>query len=514
MAKSKNTADVGFEEKLWQMADKMRNNMSPSEYKHVVLGLIFLKYISDRFMKKYAYLEENDPDFVEDKDFYEEDNILWVPKKARWDYIKDNAKNIEIGQIVDEALIEIEKENSKLKGVLDKRYAKPELDKTRLGELIDVISTIELVAKQEGVEKDIIGRVYEYFLAKFADAEGKGGGEFYTPSSVVRTLVELIEPYKGRIYDPCCGSGGMFVQSEKFVKQHSGNVKDISIYGQESNHTTWRLCQMNLAIRGIECNLGNKMADSFSNDLHKTLKADYVLANPPFNISDWGGDKLTEDPRWVYGIPPAGNANYAWLQHILYHLKPGGEAGIVLANGSLSTTTSGEGDIRQSMIEANTVKCIVAMPTQLFYSTGIPVSLWILRKPETISESNDQRENEILFIDAREMGEMVTRRHRELSDEDINKISSAYINWKNKNEDYEDIAGFCKSASLDEVKEHDYILTPGRYVGIEDEEDDGIPFEEKMEELTSELGEQFAESAILEKKIRENLGSLGFEIEE
>lgn len=447
--------------------------MDSGEYKHVVLGLLFLKYISDKFETKYNELLEEGDGFEEDRDEYEAENIFWVPKEARWGFIKDNAKDTKIGQYIDDAMIEIEKENPDLKGVLDKRYARPEIDKRRLGELIDLISTIKLHDKSE---KDLLGRVYEYFLGKFASAEGKGGGEFYTPTSVVKTLVEMIEPYKGRIYDPCCGSGGMFVQSEKFVEEHHGKISDLSIYGQELNSTTWKLCKMNLAIRGLDGNLGEHHADTFHEDLHKTLKSDYILANPPFNISDWGGDQLTDDVRWKYGTPPAGNANYAWLQHMVYHLAPNGVAGIVLANGSLSSNTSNEGEIRKNLLEADLVDAIVALPDKLFYSTGIPVSLWILNRNKKSNPKFRSRENEILFIDARNSGVLIDRRHRELTEDDIEKIADAYHRWRNIDGDYDDIKGFCKSANLDDVKEHDYVLTPGRYVGIGDIEDDGIPF--------------------------------------
>lgn len=392
--------------------------------------------------------------------------------------------------------------------MLDKRYARPELDKRRLGELIDLISTIKF--HQNG-EKDLLGRVYEYFLGKFASAEGKGGGEFYTPTSVVKTLVEMIEPYQGRIYDPCCGSGGMFVQSEKFVEEHQGKIENLSIYGQELNSTTWKLCKMNLAIRGLDSNLGDHHDDTFHNDLHKTLKADYILANPPFNISDWGGDKLTDDVRWKYGTPPTGNANYAWLQHMVYHLAPNGVAGVVLANGALSSNTSNEGEIRKNLLEDDKVDAIVALPDKLFYSTGIPVSLWILNRNKKDNPKFRSREHEILFIDARHLGEMIDRRHRELNEEDIKKIADTYHQWRNVDGSYEDIKGFCKSAKLEDVREHEYVLTPGRYVGIEDIEDDGIPFEEKMENMTSELGELFAKSRRLEDEIRKNLGGIGYE---
>lgn len=502
------SANIGFEETLWKSADKLRGSMDSAEYKYVVLGLIFMKYISDKFETKYEELVEEGDGFEEDRDEYEAENIFWVPKEARWGYLKDNAKDPKIGQIIDDAMILIEKENPTLKGVLDKRYARPELDKRRLGELIDLISTIKL---HKNGEKDLLGRVYEYFLGQFASSEGKGGGEFYTPTSVVKTLVEMIEPYKGRIYDPACGSGGMFIQSEKFIEEHAGRIGDLSIYGQELNATTWKLCKMNLAIRALDGNIGPNQADTFHDDLHKTLKADYVLANPPFNISDWGGNKLTEDVRWKYGVPPEGNANYAWLEHIVYHLAPNGVAGVVLANGALSSNTSNEGVIRKNLVDAKLVDAIVALPDKLFYSTGIPVSLWILNRNKKDNPKFREREDEILFIDARNLGTMVDRRHRELSEEDIKKISDTYHNYRKLNGQYEDIQGFCKAAKLDEVREHEYVLTPGRYVGIEEQEDDGIPFEEKMAALTSELGELFTKSRCLEEDIRKNLGGMGYE---
>lgn len=450
------TANVGFEETLWKAADKLRGSMDSGEYKHVVLGLIFLKYISDKFETKYNELVEEGDGFEEDIDEYTVENIFWVPAESRWDYIKDHAKDVKIGQIIDDAMILIEKENPVLKGVLDKRYARPEIDKRRLGELIDLISTIKL---HSSGEKDLLGRVYEYFLGKFASAEGKGGGEFYTPTSVVKTLVELIEPFKGRIYDPACGSGGMFIQSEKFVTEHQGKLNDLSIYGQELNSTTWKLCRMNLAIRGLDGNLGEHHADTFHDDLHRTLKADYILANPPFNISDWGGSSLTDDVRWKYGTPPEGNANYAWLQHMVYHLAPNGVAGIVLANGSLSSNTSNEGEIRKNLINADIVDCIVSLPGSLFYSTSIPVCLWILNRNKKQHGKFRDRENEILFIDGRNLGTMIDRRHRELSDADIHKIADAYHNWRNEDGRHENVQGFCKAANLQDVREHDYVLT-------------------------------------------------------
>lgn len=503
------TANIGFEETLWKAADKLRGSMDSGEYKHVVLGLIFLKYISDKFETKYNELVEEGSGFEEDIDEYTAENIFWVPTEARWDFIKDHAKDVKIGQIIDDAMLVLEKENVSLKGVLEKRYARPEIDKRRLGELIDLISTIKLHSKNE---KDLLGRVYEYFLGKFASAEGKGGGEFYTPASIVKVLVEMLEPYEGRIYDPACGSGGMFIQSEKFVEEHKGRVKDLSIYGQELNSTTWKLCRMNLAIRGLDGNLGPNHADTFHDDLHKNLKADFIMANPPFNISDWGGEQLTDDIRWKYGIPPKGNANFAWVQHMVQHLAPHGSAGIVLANGSLSSNTSNEGQIRKNLIEADLVDCIVSLPANLFYSTAIPVSLWILRRNKEENARFRDRQNEILFIDARSEGIMVDRKLRELLPEDINRISSVYHDWRNKNGEYRDILGFVRSATIDEVRSHNHILTPGRYVGLADVEDDGIPFEEKMEKLTGELTELFAKSDKLEDQIRENLKGIGYEV--
>lgn len=500
------TTTVGFEEQLWQAADKLRSNMDAAEYKHVVLGLIFLKYVSDSFIEKYNALKAEGYGDEEDRDEYLADNIFWVPKEARWETIKAHATNPDIGEVIDAAMETIEKENDSLKGVLTKNYSRQELDKTRLGELVTLFTNID-VGSSAAQEKDVLGRVYEYFLGKFASAEGKLGGEFYTPSCVVRTLVEMIEPFDGQIYDPCCGSGGMFCQSARFVQEHQGNIRDISIFGQESNPTTWKLAKMNLAIRGLEANLGSHNADTFHDDLHKTLKANYILANPPFNVSDWGGDRLRDDIRWKYGVPPTGNANYAWLQHMLHHLNPvGGVMGTVLANGSLSTQSGGEGDIRKNMIEDDVVECIVSMPTGLFYSTGIPVSLWIMRKGKSTNSSG-----KILFIDARNLGHMIDRRVRELSEEDIQTIASTYQNWRQGN-GYEDVLGFCKEATSEEVAAQDYILTPGRYVGVVMEEDESEPFEEKMERLTSELGGLFAQSIELQNEIREKLGTLGFKI--
>ena len=506
-------ANLGFEQKLWQAADKMRNNMDAAEYKHVVLGLIFLKYISDAFEELYQDLKaRQDTDYTnpEDRDEYKAENVFWVPKEARWGHLQNNAKQPLIGKIIDDAMVAIERDNPTLKGVLPKDYARPALDKQRLGELIDLIGTIGL-GDAENRSKDILGRVYEYFLTMFASAEGKNGGQFYTPRCVVRTLVSMLAPYKGRIYDPCCGSGGMFVQSEKFIEEHGGRVGDIAIYGQESNPTTWRLAKMNLAIRGIDGNLGGEHADSFHKDLHKDLKADFILANPPFNSKDWGGDQLRDDVRWVYGIPSQNNANYAWVQHFVHHLSPKGMAGFVLANGSMSSNTSGEGDIRQKMVESDLVDCMVAMPGQLFYSTQIPVCLWFVSKNKQNGRFRDRRK-QVLFIDARKMGTMIDRVHRELTDDDIARIAGTYHAWRGDKEadEYEDIPGFCKSATVDEIESHGFVLTPGRYVGAEAIEDDGEPFEDKMVRLTAELDEQFKESARLEKVIRKNLKGLGY----
>lgn len=498
------TTNVGFEEHLWQAADKLRSNMDAAEYKHVVLGLIFLKYVSDSFKEKYDQLKADGYGDEEDRDEYIAYNIFWVPKEARWDNIKAHATNTDIGEVIDKAMESIEKENDSLKGVLTKNYSRRELNKTRLGELVTLFTNID-VGTTAAQERDVLGRVYEYFLGKFASAEGKLGGEFYTPSCVVSTLVDMIEPFEGQIYDPACGSGGMFSQSARFIKEHQGNIRDVAIYGQESNPTTWKLAKMNLALRGLEANLGKHNADSFHDDQHKTLKANYILANPPFNISDWGGERLKDDVRRAYGIPPVGNANYAWLQHMIHHLNPvGGVAGTVLANGSLSTNTSNKGVIRRNMINEDVVECIVSLPGQLFYSTGIPVSLWIMRKGKA-----DASKGKILFIDARSLGFMVDRKVKELSEEDIQKIASTYQNWRNGNE-YEDIQGFCKSATIEDVSDQDYILTPGRYVGIEEQEEDGEPFDDKMTRLTTELYGLFEESHKLEDEICKKLSAIGY----
>ena len=454
-------------------------------------------------MEKYKELLEEDEEFAEDMDAYLAEGVFWVPEIARWDYIAKHSKQVEIGQIVDSALDAIEKENDSLRGVLPKNYSRPELDKRILGEIIDLFTNINVGGK-EGKEKDILGRVYEYFLGKFAANEGKGGGEFYTPKSIVALMVEMIQPFKGYVYDPACGSGGMFVQSLKFVEEHSGSTFDISVYGQESNPTTWKLAKMNLAIRGIENNLGSKNADTFHEDLHKNLKADYILANPPFNQSDWGQPLLVDDARWKWGTPPQGNANYGWIEHMLDKLSQKGKAGVVLANGSLSSNTSSEGDIRKKILEDDLVDCIVALPDKLFYTTGIPVCIWFFNRDK-------KHKGQTLFIDARKMGDMVNRRLRELSDEDIKKIANTYIAWQNE-DGYEDVQGYCKVASIDEIKEHDYILTPGRYVGIEEVEDNGEPFEEKMERLTTTLANQFKTSRGLEEEIIKQLGGIGYEL--
>ncbi len=491
-----------IERQLWQAADKLRNNMDAAEYKHVVLGLIFLKYVSDAFNDQHKKAEQDNYD-PEDRDYYIKDNVFWVPKEARWDNIKDNAKQPDIGTIIDKAMDAVEKENPTLKGVLPKNYGREALDKRRLGELIDLFSNIKLNGDGHK-NKDLLGRIYEYFIGMFADAEGKRGGQFYTPRSIVKLLAEMLQPYKGRILDPACGSGGMFVQSEEFVEQHQGRLDDLSIYGQESNTTTWRLCKMNLAIRGIDADI--KVGDSFHNDQHKDLKADFVMANPPFNDSDWGGELLQNDVRWKYGTPPKGNANFAWVQNFIYHLSPTGTAGFVLANGSMSSQSSGEGEIRKNIVEADLVDCIVTLPSQLFFNTGIPACLWF------ISRDRKNRSGKTLFIDARNLGKMINRRNRELTDEDIKKIADTYHNWRGSNGGkYQDIPGFCKEAKLDEIKEHDYVLTPGRYVGAEEVEEDDEAFEEKMQKLTTELNHQVTESAKLEKQIKENLKRIGYE---
>jgi len=544
MAKStSSTANLGFEDRLWQAAEKLRGNMDAAEYKHVVLGLIFLKYISDAFLEKHAALSADKHADPEDKDEYLAENIPWVPPEARWGYIQKQAKDPKIGTLIDNAMSALERENKAFKGVLPKDYARPALDKRRLGEVIDLIATIGLGDK-ESRQRDVLGRVYEYFLGRFAEKEGKGGGEFYTPSSVVNLLVEMLEPYKGRVLDPCCGSGGMFVQALKFVAAHaSGNgngtkaKRDIAIYGQESNYTTWRLAQMNLAIRGIDGDI--QWGDSFLDDKHKDLKADFILANPPFNMEDWGYSKVKNDARWrrfdssssgaQFSLPPGGerknkdgstytvdggNANYAWILHFLHHLAPHGTAGFVLANGSLTSNTSGEGEIRRAIIEHDLVDCVVALPGQLFYTTQIPACLWFLTRNKGADKERGYkaRQGKTLFIDARKMGQLIDRTHRELPPDVVAEIARTYHAWRGEKDagTYEDIPGFCKSATLEEIEAHGFALTPGRFVGAEEIEDDGVPFEEKMAELSAELFEQMAEAQELDNTIRQNLEALGY----
>ncbi|WP_300088998.1 class I SAM-dependent DNA methyltransferase [uncultured Nitrosomonas sp.] len=533
---------LGFEADLFKAADKLRGNMEPSDYKHVALGLIFLKYISDAFEAKHKALLAEDAQAAEDKDEYLADNVFWVPKEAHWSHLQANAKLPTIGTLIDDTMRAIEKDNESLKGVLPKDYARPALNKVMLGELIDLISGIALThpsplageGAPQGWERgrsfDILGRVYEYFLGQFAGTEGKRGGEFYTPRSVVRVLVEMLEPYSGRVYDPCCGSGGMFVQSEKFVQEHGGRIGDIAIYGQESNYTTWRLAKMNLAVRGIDSDIRWNNEGSFHKDELRDLKADYILANPPFNISDWGGDRLREDVRWKFGVPPVGNANYAWLQHIYHHLAPNGTAGVVLANGSMSSNQSGEGEIRKAMLEADAVDCMVALPGQLFYSTQIPACLWFLARNKSslpspsgrgVGGEGRDRRGQVLFIDARKLGVLVDRTRRELTDEEIQKIADTYHAWRRSSPSplagegrgegkYQDIPGFCYSASMDDIRKHGHVLTPGRYVGAAEVEDDGEPFEEKMVRLSALWREQRAEAARLDAMIEANLNGLGY----
>ena len=514
MTKTNGDKPTNYEAELWQMADTLRGSMDAAEYKHVVLGLIFLKYISDAFEEMYTRLkgeiaEGADP---EDPDEYRAENIFWVPPEARWANLRAAARQPTIGQVVDDAMVAIERDNEALKNVLPKDYARQALDQTRLGQVIDLISNID-IGDSEARSQDVLGQVYEYFLSQFALAEGRKGGEFYTPRCVVNLLVEMLEPYNGRVYDPCCGSSGMFVQSIAFIQAHqSGNGNggtargDISIYGQESNYTTWRLARMNLAIRGIEGQIAQ--GDTFHNDRYPDMRADYILANPPFNVSDWGGDKLREDQRWQYGIPPVRNANFAWVQHIVHHLSPTGTAGFVLANGSMSSSQSGEGEIRKNLIEANLVDCMVALPGQLFRSTQIPACLWFLARDRHNGKFRN-RMGEVLFIDARKLGYMVDRTQRELAEEDVARISDTYHAWRS-GADYDDVPGFCKGAALEEVRRHSHILTPGRYVGAEPQEDDGEPFDEKMKRLVAQWQEQQAEAKRLDTAIDANLKALGF----
>ena len=509
-----------FKQTLWKTADSLRAQMDAAEYKHIVLGLIFLKYISDSFVEQKEKIKEmvTDPksDFfisedlndinekdLEDRDYYTQDNVFWVPESARWESLRAKGKQPDIGAIIDRAMGDIESENQSLKGKLDKRFGRTELQAGKLGELIDLISTIGFSNDQNS--GDMLGEVYEYFLGQFASAEGKKGGQFYTPRHVVKTLVAVLSPHKGRVYDPCCGSGGMFVQSEEFIESHGGRRDDISIYGQESNPTTWRLAAMNLAIRGFAADLGKEPADTFAKDQHPDTKFDYILANPPFNISDWGGEKYEDDPRWIYGRPPVGNANYAWLQHMLWKLRPGGQAGVVLANGSMSSNTSGEGDIRQAMIKGDVVEVMIALPGQLFLNTTIPVCLWFLTNDK--AKNGRVRTNETLFIDARSLGTMETRKLKILTDEDIQKVQDTVSSWRT-GDGYEDIEGYCKSSTTEEIEKNGFVLTPGRYVGFADEEDDGVPFEEKLSKLTAEYSELSKLSDSLEVEIKNQLNKI------
>jgi len=506
-AKKNNNTEEPIEKQLWKAADKLRKNIDAAEYKHIVLGLIFLKYISDAFEELHEKLTTGEGDYAgadpEDKDEYKAENVFFVPPSARWRFLQSHAKQPTIGKTVDEAMDAIERENVSLRDVLPKVFARGNLDPTTLGGLIDLVGNIAL-GDAKARSADVLGHVFEYFLGEFALAEGKKGGQFYTPRSVVELLVEMLEPYKGRVFDPCCGSGGMFVQSEKFVADHQGRVNDISIYGQESNQTTWRLAKMNLAIRGIDSSQVKwNNEGSFLNDSHKDLKADYVIANPPFNDSDWSGDLLRKDGRWKHGAPPTGNANYAWIQHFLYHLSPSGQAGFVLAKGSLTSKTSGEGDIRKELIEARLVDCIVNLPAKLFLNTQIPASLWFLSRNKA-NGGYRNRTDEILFLDARNMGHLINRRTREFSTEDISTIAGTYHNWRNPNGDYEDVKGFCNSTPIERVRELDYVVTPGRYVGLPDDEDD-FDFNERFSKLKAEFEEQLKEEARLNALIAENL---------
>lgn len=499
----KNNANIGFEKQIWDAACVLWGHIPAAEYRKVIVGLIFLRYISSAFERKYNQLVADGDGFEDDKDAYLMDNIFYVPEQARWNTISAAAHTPEIGSVIDDAMRAIEAENKSLKNVLPKNYANPDLDKRVLGDVVDIF-TNNMDMDDTDDSKDLLGRTYEYCIAQFAAHEGVKGGEFYTPSSIVKTIVSILKPFENcRVYDPCCGSGGMFVQSVKFVKAHSGNRGDVSIYGQESNADTWKMAKMNMAIRGIDADFGPYHADTFFNDLHKSLKADFIMANPPFNLSNWGQDKLLDDIRWKYGTPPAGNANYAWIQHMIHHLAPNGKIGLVLANGALSTQSSGEGDIRKRIIEDDLVEGIVAMPTQLFYSVTIPVTLWFISKDK-------QQKGKTLFIDARNMGYMVDRKHRDLTDEEIQKLADTFEQFQNGT--LEDVKGFCAAVTTEDIAKQDYILTPGRYVGIEEQEDDGEPFEEKMARLTSELSDMFAKSHELEEEIRRKLGAIGYEV--
>lgn len=511
-----------LEKKLWKTADKLRKNIDAAEYKHVVLGLIFLKYISDSFTELHSKLVAGEGEYAgadpEDKDEYGAENVFFVPEPARWSTIQSQAKMPNIGKLIDDAMDLIEADNATLKGILPKTYGRSNLDPQTLGGLIDTIGTIAL-GDEKAKSQDVLGRVYEYFLGQFALAEGQKGGQFYTPESIVKLLVEMLQPYKGRVYDPCCGSGGMFVQSEKFIESHQGRLDDISVYGQESNQTTYRLCRMNLAIRGIDgSNIKWNTEGSFLNNAHKDLKADYIIANPPFNVSDWSGELLREDARWQYGVPPAGNANFGWVQHFLYHLKPdGGLAGFVLANGSLSSNTGGEGAIRQKLVENDLVECIVMLPKALFFNTGIPACLWFLRRGKKhLPDGKAGQNGKVLFIDASELGYMIDRKNRTFAPEDISKVADTYHNWLSStgsdNDKYKDIKGFCKSANIEDIQKHKFVLTPGRYVGIPDEIEDGIPFQEKVDTLTTRLREQMNQAQKLDQEIKTQLAKIGIEL--
>lgn len=501
-----------IENQLWKAADALRGSMDASEYRNVVLGLIFLKYVSDSFENKRNEILRSDyPEDAEDPDMYLADNIFWVPKEARWELIRESAKKPEIGSIIDNAMKKIEQNNDSFKGVLSKNYSSPDLDKSRLGEVVDLISDIDL-GNESSKKSDILGRVYEYFLQEFASQEGKKGGEFYTPRSIVRTLVEMIQPYKGRIYDPCCGSGGMFVQSEKFVEEHQGIISDLSVYGQEFNPTTWKLAKMNLAIRGIDSDFGPHQADTFTNDLHKGRRFDFILANPPFNVKNWNSEKLQDDARWKYGIPSKNNANYAWIEHIISKLSPNGKAGFVLANGALSTSTKEDFNIRKEILEDDKVDAIVSLPDKMFYSTAISVSLWFINMNKE-SEEERNRKGETLFIDARNMGEMVDRSHREFSKDDIDKISNTYHSYKSfDKKNYKDIKGFCKISTIEEIKKNEYILTPSRYVGVKDKKQDNDSYENSMKEIVTELDYDFHKSIELQNDIKNLLKEIGYEI--
>ena len=517
MAKTTKTQKT-LEQTLWETADKLRGNQEPSEYKHVVLGLVFLKYISDRFEERRVTLtgelkadgirEERLAQFLESRDEYTSHNVFWVPENARWGYIQDRAKLPSVGEDIDKAMDIIEKENPSLRGVLPRNYGRDGLDKRRLGELVDLIGSIGFTSTDDHGSDDVLGRVYEYFLGQFAGKEsGKDAGAFYTPRSVVRTLVEMLEPYKGRVYDPAAGSGGMFVESAEFVKAHGGKRTDISVYGQEFTDTTWKLAKMNLALRGIEADFGPKSADTFTEDLHPDLRADYIIANPPFNVSDWWDPKLADDPRWKYGVPSGGNANFAWVQHFIHHLSPNGTAGFVLANGSLSSKTNGEGDIRRELVEADLIDCIVALPEKLFFNTPIPVALWFVSK-DRHGSVHRKREGEVLFIDARKLGTLVSRKLRELSTTDIQQIAGTYHSWRNLEGDYKDVPGFAKSVEKSIITEHDYVLIPGRYVGSPESVTDDEPIDQKIYRLTNDLLSELDKGSILEAKVRQILGSL------